>query len=108
MVAFRDIPQPLVAGISDIPKCVEDRNSFASCQFNEQRALSRDIVLPAAEQVLGTKTVDLSALFCPHMVCQPEIDGILVWIDGGHMSSYFAKGLAAALAARLDAIITAS
>ena len=106
IIAFRDIPQPHFGGVNDVPTCVTTKHSFSACRFAETAGVSHDLVPAAARAVPGTRTVDLSALFCPASTCQPEIDGILVWIDGSHMSSYFSRGLAAALSPQLDAAIS--
>ncbi|SOD70618.1 peptidoglycan/LPS O-acetylase OafA/YrhL [Jatrophihabitans sp. GAS493] len=105
IIAFRDIPQPHFGGAGDLPICVTTKASFKACQFTEADGLSHDLVPSAAEAVPGTSTIDLSEYFCPHSICQPEIDGILLWIDGSHMSSYFSRGLAEALRPKLDRAI---
>lgn len=105
IIAIRDIPQPYSAGIPSMPGCVVRAQSFEKCQFSETDGLHRDIVAGAAGQVVGSTMIDLASMFCPARICQPEIDGILVWIDGGHMSSYFARGIATVLAGKLDAVV---
>ena len=103
IIAFRDIPQPDNAGVASVPVCLTSKLSFSACTFDKARSLSRDMVVPAARHVPGASTIDLSSRFCPAATCEPQIDGLLVWIDGGHMSSYFARSLTKALAVQLDA-----
>jgi hypothetical protein len=102
IVAFRDIPQPDNAGVISMPDCLTSKWSFAACEFDKQASLSHDIVQQAAQMVRGAASIDLSSIFCPTSRCKPETNGILIWIDGGHMSSYFARGLSNALTVTLD------
>ena len=60
-------------------------------------------IASAARQVEGASAIDLSDVACPGSTCRPTRDGILVWIDGGHISATFAQAAAPALAQRLDA-----
>lgn len=102
LIAFRDIPQPRLAGFRDIGLCVSSAHSFDACDFPVTQAIKRDLVVKAARRLGDVAVIDATDWFCPQGVCRPQINGILVWIDGSHMSSYFARGLSAVVSSQLD------
>jgi peptidoglycan/LPS O-acetylase OafA/YrhL len=93
VLAIRDIPQPVAAGIDSIPQCLYRKHTYAACSFSQQRGLRDDLVQLAGRIVPSARVTDFGSAFCPKLVCQPVIGNTLVYLDGTHMTATFALSL---------------
>ncbi|WP_210480611.1 acyltransferase family protein [Naasia sp. SYSU D00948] len=90
VVVLRDTPQPVNAGIRDMPGCVV-AEGLEECSFPVEDGLVTDPQVVAAREA-GVPVVDLSDYFCRE-ICSPVVGGVLVYRDGSHVSALYIKTL---------------
>ena len=108
-----DIP---VVGMLDNPtpnlsvyECVaEHLDDLAACTFDKQQGIA-DSSAPqyeqAAEQVPGTRLIDVRDAICPEETCVPVIGNTLVYRQTSHITDTYARSLKADLAAELVPVV---
>ena len=102
VIALRDTPEPLGAGVPDVPGCVADSHSpQTQCSVLRSKAVITDPQVAAVAAVPGAKLVDMTAYFCPGLTCPPIIGNVLVYSDGHHMTGLYSQSLATGLAKEL-------
>ena len=105
VIALRDTPQPVSAGIPDEPTCVE-ATSASECSFPRARGLVPDPQISAVERTPGAKLVDLTDYFCGQSTCAPVVGGVLVYSDGHHMTGVYSATLGPYLGRALSASLS--
>lgn len=102
VIAVRDNPQPGFARI-DPPACVL-RNGPSQCDASQDQALKEDPQVRAVEESNGAaRLIDLTRYYCRDGQCPSVIGGVLVYRDGQHIHSAFARTLAPYLDQELEA-----
>ncbi|MBC7723894.1 MAG: acyltransferase [Burkholderiaceae bacterium] len=103
VVAIRDTPQPVSAGIFDLPSCVETAGpaALAECTISQDTALVPDAQVEASALV-KVPVVDMTDRFCRDGKCPPIIGHALVYSDGHHMTAVYSQTLAPYLAERIE------
>jgi peptidoglycan/LPS O-acetylase OafA/YrhL len=95
--AVRDTPRMLV----DPPLCV-DEGELTKCSAPRQAVLADVLPWENTEGIPSNVTfADLSQFFCDNENCKPVIGNILAYRDLHHISTYYSKMLAPALAEHL-------
>ncbi|HEY8591007.1 MAG TPA: acyltransferase family protein, partial [Naasia sp.] len=92
LVALRDTPQPLAAGIPDMARCVASSGS-GGCSMERDDALVVDPTVVAADES-GVPVVDLTDRFCGKDLCEAVVGNVLVYRDGSHVSALYIETLA--------------
>ena len=90
VVVLRDNPWP----DENIPDClVANRRDVSACDGTPGEWLPRDPMVAAAEGLDSTYigTLDLSDRFCRDGTCPAVIGGVIVYLDGHHLSATYAK-----------------
>ena len=106
VVAIRDTPQPVSAGIFDLPECVDSATDAArECSFDEDTALVTDPQVEATQRIPATRLVDMSRYFCTDGVCPPVVGRALVYSDGHHITATYSESLAGFLGEEIDAAL---
>lgn len=106
VVAIRDTPQPVSAGIFDLPECVYSASDAArECSFDADVALVTDPQVEATERMPGTRLVDMTRYFCVDGVCPPIVGRALVYSDGHHITATYSESLAGLLEEEIDTAI---
>lgn len=88
VIVLKDTPQPGFARV-DPPACVLAKGPGA-CLADEKRAMPLDPMVGAAKE-LDVPVVDLTRLFCSDGTCPAVIGGVLVYRDGQHIHSAYAR-----------------
>ena len=102
VIALRDTPEPLGAGVPDVPACVADASSpEKECSVSREKAVISDPQVAAVAAVPGAKLVDMTDYFCPGRTCPPVIGNVLVYSDGHHMTGLYSESLAGDLGTEL-------
>lgn len=102
IVAIRDVPQPDLAGILDMPTCINEHLAVSACTFQREPATSADSVGLAAAGRPQVAVIDMSNYLCVAQTCSGVIGGMLAFIDGSHLSGTFVGALSAALGRELN------
>jgi peptidoglycan/LPS O-acetylase OafA/YrhL len=109
VIAIRDTPEPLGAGVADVPSCVADAKSpETTCSVAKSRALIADPQVAAVAETPGTQLIDMTRYFCPGATCPPIIGNVLVYADGHHITGLYSETLAGDLGKELTAALTGS
>ena len=98
VLVLRDTPFPRATGIF-VPECLGSHDSSADCGGPRSAWLRPDPLFHAAQHI-GSPTVttaDLTDVMCGGTWCSPVVGGAIVFFDGSHMTSTFAKTLAPAV-----------
>lgn len=103
VVALRDNPQMGFARV-DPPACVIAKGP-SQCAAPQDKALLPDPAVTAVPKVDGSALVDLTSFFCRAQKCPSVIGGVLVYRDGQHVLSAYAKTLSPYLGAALTAAL---
>lgn len=103
VVVLKDTPI-MGYGRIDPPACVLARGPL-ECAAEQQRVLQPDPMVAAAGREPQVPVVDLTSFFCVNGHCPSVIGGVLVYRDGQHMLSDYARTLAPFLGARLDDLL---
>lgn len=104
VVPIADTPRP---GF-DMGECVsanEGRLLTCAPPRDEALAASGHAVAEAAGGQQGVHLVDLNDAVCPDSPCAPAIGHVLVYRDEHHITATYARTLAGAMEARLDAAV---
>ena len=108
VIAIRDSPEPLGAGVADVPACVADAKSpETQCAVSRSKAVISDPQVAAVNAVPGAKLIDMTDYFCPGSTCPPVIGNVLVYSDGHHMTGLYSQSLAGGLGKELLAAMAA-
>jgi peptidoglycan/LPS O-acetylase OafA/YrhL len=95
--AIRDTPRMLV----DPPLCV-DEGELTRCAAPRKDVLSENLPWENTEGIpSNVKFADLSPYFCDDEHCNPVVGNILAYRDLHHLSTYYSRTLAPALAEHL-------
>ncbi|WP_297409582.1 acyltransferase family protein [Naasia sp.] len=95
IVAIRDTPQPVSAGIPDAPRCVAGTPDYLiACSFTRAKGLVPDPEVEAARVNGNVAVLDLTDRFCSRDTCAPVIGDVLVYRDGHHVSALYITTLA--------------
>jgi hypothetical protein len=81
---------------------------MSACIASEQDTLAPGVwadETAVAQSIDQVYPVDLTNSFCSSGVCPPEMNGIVVYRDGNHMSGGFATALAPVLGEQLSRIM---
>lgn len=93
VIVLQDNPWP----DENIPDCLVTRpRAVDSCDGSRDEWLPRDPMVAAAEELDSPNidTLDLTDRFCRADTCQAVIGGVLVYLDGHHLSATYAKTMA--------------
>ena len=108
-ILFRDSP----VMHKRIPECLsraaEAHQPAATCAVPRSRSVDADFFTAdkqAARGLASVGFVDLTDSLCGPSLCDPVRDGLVVYRDGHHITGTFARHLAPALSAQLDAQLT--
>jgi peptidoglycan/LPS O-acetylase OafA/YrhL len=109
VIAIHDTPEPLGAGVPDVPACVADAHSpISQCSVSRAKAVVIDPQVVAAAAVPGVQLINMDQYFCPGTTCPPVIGNVLVYSDGHHMSGLYSESLAGDLGRELSAALARS
>jgi len=75
----------------------------ATCSFGRGLSVSDDLVRreQQAAAINGVQLIDMNKYICPDTVCEPVLDGIIVYRDSHHLSTAFGQHLSTALRGEL-------
>jgi peptidoglycan/LPS O-acetylase OafA/YrhL len=97
VVVIRDTPIPVAGGIDSVPDCLalhgDDR---AACSGPRSVWLPADPSIAAARQLAdhGVTVANLTDAFCSATTCWGAIGGVIVYSDGHHVTSTYARTVA--------------
>lgn len=97
VVVIRDTPIPIDGGIDSVPDCValhsDDRGA---CSGPRAAWLPADPSIAAARQLRdrGVSVADLTDAFCGATTCWGTVGGVIVYSDGHHVTSTYARTVA--------------
>lgn len=110
VVVLRDTPRP---GF-DVPTCLSralaratsGREALATCSAPRSVALQEAAARAerVAARAVGARVVDLTDRICGPRLCDPVVDGVVVYRDWNHLTVDFAERLTQELAGRLGGI----
>ena len=104
-VLIADSPRPGM----DVPTCLS-RAAWAGRPGRSSCAVERRVAIDtlgayrdarAVWRLHSARAIDLANAICGPQVCEPELDGVVVYRDSNHLTAEFAASLAPVLAARL-------
>jgi peptidoglycan/LPS O-acetylase OafA/YrhL len=106
VVAIRDNPNPIVAGIPDMETCVANADTTSECDLPREDALLPD-PQTAAAATSGADVVDLTEYFCDDDRCPSVIGGVMVYQDRQHVTATFVETLTPFIAEQLLLVVRA-
>ncbi|ABK04567.1 acyltransferase 3 [Arthrobacter sp. FB24] len=101
IIAIADTPRASSAGVADPPSCVEAKG-VDGCSFDRAEALSSDPQKEAAEDMDLVDYLDMNDLFCIESKCPAVAGSVLVYRDGNHMTTTYARSLTTYLQKRMS------
>jgi hypothetical protein len=104
IVYLRDSPYPG----KDIPDCVSGMPIGSDkCDFPRADTLFPDAMADLIQdgERPGVFVLDFTDALCPYEMCQPVIDGILVYYDHSHLTATASRALAPRMAKQLQRLI---
>lgn len=107
VLVIRDTPVPRET-VASVPDCLAIHdNDVDSCSGPRERWVRPD---PLAEAAVGmvnprVQVVDLTELFCDSSQCFAVVGGVVVYFDGSHLTTTFARTMAPVLGPYLEAIL---
>ncbi|MEU3141084.1 acyltransferase family protein [Nocardiopsis alba] len=96
VVAVRDTPRP---GF-DVPECLAT-DEPSECTAAPEDSMARTSPLEDAALPDNVSTLDLTDLVCDPDLCRPVVGNVLVFWDGGHITTTYMRTLAPELERRL-------
>jgi peptidoglycan/LPS O-acetylase OafA/YrhL len=100
VVAIRDNPNPIEAGIPDMETCVANATATSECDLPKDDALLTDPQVAAAS-ASGADLIDLTSYFCDEETCPSVIGGVMVYQDRQHVTATFVETLTPYVAGQL-------
>ncbi|TWX40254.1 acyltransferase [Frigoribacterium sp. ACAM 257] len=100
VVAIRDNPNPIEAGIPDMETCVANATATSECDLPRDDALLTDPQVAAAA-ASGADLIDLTPYFCDDETCPSVIGGVMVYQDRQHVTATFVETLTPFVAGQL-------
>jgi len=94
VVAIRDNPDAGLAGVGDVPSCVEQHGDGAACDVSEAAGLLDDPVARAAATTPGVRLLDTTPLFCADGTCPAVIGGVVVYRQVQHVTRTYSRSMA--------------
>jgi hypothetical protein len=108
VVAFRDSPNPQLAGQPDVPSCVALHGDGSKCDFSEKMSLIDDPVAYAAKITPGVHLIDATSMFCQRGTCPAVIGGLLVYRQAQHITQTYSRSMAPFLDSTIKPIVDAA
>ena len=97
VVVIRDSPIPIDGGIDSVPDCLAlNSDDRAACSGPRTVWVPADPSIAAARQLVdrGVSVADLTDSFCSATTCWGAIGDVIVYSDGHHLTSTYARTLA--------------
>lgn len=97
VVVIRDTPIPVAGGIDSVPDCLAlHTDNRAACSGRRAVWLPADPSIAAARQLgdRGVSVADLTEAFCDETTCWGAIGGVIVYSDGHHITTTYARTVA--------------
>ncbi|WP_017933210.1 acyltransferase family protein [Nocardioides sp. Iso805N] len=106
VVALRDTPAPKDGGRISIPNCVAlHLHEWKHCGADRSAWVPTDPVVAAAADLTNVRVLDLNDHICGEKRCEAVVGGVLVYVDGSHLTATYAQTLAPYLAPALSAAL---